>query len=330
MLSNGEDFEDMEEFGKQRLPWLKEILELPNGIPSHDTFNRFLQIIEPEELITCMQRDGAQLLETVKGKLINFDGKKLRGVSPKSRGNKGLYILSAWVSENSLCIGQKKVDDKSNEITAIPELLDALDVKGSTVTIDAIGCQKEIAEKIRAKGAHYLLSVKENQKGLHEEISEVFNFCKITFPTETWEYDHGRFEERTCQILPAVDTLSPLLLESWKDITTIVKIISKRVVNNVTSLESRYYISSDNQLSAYYNEAVRGHWGIENELHWHLDVSFNEDKSRARSGNAPQNLNILRKIALHKITRKKDNLSVKKRRYRASLNKDYLEKILLT
>jgi len=174
LVSNGEDLEDMVEFGEQRKEWLSEILELPNGIPSHDTFNRVFQIVAPEQLSISLEADAEVLLESVRGKLISLDGKKMRGVSPTSRGNKGLYILSAWVSENRLCIGQKKVKDKRNEITALPELIDMLNLAGSTVSIDAMGCQTSIAEKIIAAQANYLLAVKENQGDLYDQVSDDF------------------------------------------------------------------------------------------------------------------------------------------------------------
>jgi len=328
LLSNGEDFEDMVEFGEQRLDWLKEVLELPNGIPSHDTFNRVLQRIDPQQLGVCLSEDGSYLIESIKGKLVNFDGKKLKGVSPKSRGNQGLYILSAWVGENRLCIGQQKVEDKSNEITAIPELIDSLDLEGSTVTIDAIGCQTEVVDKIIDAKADYLLAVKQNQGSLHEEVADEYLWKSSKGLNETWEYDHGRYEVRSCQIVSASEFLSPDLLEKWTGIKTIVKIVSERTIDGVTKSQSRFYISSEEKDAAFYNAAVRGHWSIENHLHWHLDVTFNEDASRSRTGNAPQNLNILRKMALHRIARMDDKLSLKKRRFRASMNVNYLQSVL--
>lgn len=328
LLSNGEDFEDMVEFAKQRLEWLEEVLELPNGIPSHDTFNRVLQCIDPQQLGVCLSEDGKHLIESVKGKLVNFDGKKLKGVSPKSRGNQGLFILSAWVGENRLCIGQQKVEDKSNEITAIPELIDLLDLEGSTVSIDAIGCQTEIAEKIIAAEANYLLAVKQNQGSLFEEVSEDYLWKSSKAFNETWEYDHGRYEVRECQIISAAEFLSPDLLSKWKGIKTLVKIVAKRTISGVTNSQSRFYISNEEKDPAFYNTAVRNHWSIENHLHWHLDVTFNEDSNRSRTGNAPQNLNILRKMALHRISRMDDKLSLKKRRFRASMNVEYLRKVV--
>ena len=324
LLSNGEDFEDMVEFGRQREAWLKEVLDLPNGIPSHDTFNRAFQMIDYQSLGEALSEDARSLLGAVKGKLINFDGKKIKGESPTSRGNSGLYVLSAWVSENRLCLGQVKVKNKSNEITAIPELINMLDIKGSVVSIDAIGCQVEVGKSILRAYADYLLSVKKNQKNLFEEISDTFTWGDVKKSDFQWEYDHGRYETRTCQCTSAKDKLSPALLEKWEGIQTLVKIESTRRIGEITSTETRYYISSEVQECDYYNEMIRGHWGIENNLHWHLDVTFNEDSCRSRTGNAPLNLNIMRKMALHKISRQKDKLSLKKRRYKASMNTDYL------
>ena len=328
LLSNGEDFEDMVEFGEQRMEWLKEFIELPNGIPSHDTFNRVLQRIDPQQLGVCLSEDGKHLIESVKGKLVNFDGKKLKGVSPKSRGNQGLFILSAWVGENQLCIGQEKVEDKSNEITAIPDLIDLLDLESSTVSIDAIGCQTEIAEKIIDAKANYLLAVKQNQGNLYEEVCDEYVWKSSKAFNETWEYGHGRYEIRQCQIVSASEFLSPELLSKWKGIKTLVKIVAERTVGEITNSQSRFYISSEEKDADFYNAAVRGHWSIENHLHWHLDVTFNEDNNRSRTGNAPLNLNILRKMALHRISKMDDNLSLKKRRFRASMNAEYLRKVV--
>lgn len=328
LLSNGEDFGDMVEFAEQRIDWLGKILDLPNGIPSHDTFNRVLQLIDPQQLTLCLSGDAAELIDGVKGKLVNFDGKKMKGASPKSRGNKGLFILSAWVGQDRLCIGQQKVEDKSNEITAIPELVEFLDLEGSTVSIDAIGCQVEIAEKILDASADYLLAVKGNQGKLFEETSDDYIWESARQFDETWEYDHGRYEVRKCQTISAGEFLSPMLLSKWTGVETLVKIEAERTVNGTTTSNTRFYISSETKDAAFYNAAVRGHWGIENHLHWHLDVTFNEDANRSRIGNAPQNLNILRKMALHRISRMNDKLSLKKRRFRASMNAGYLRKVL--
>ncbi len=328
IISNGEDFEDMVEFGHQRYDWLNGILDLANGIPSHDPFTRVLQIIDSEQLSSCLERDGQLLLESLEGQLVSFDGKKMRGVSPKSRGNKGLYILCAWVGSQRLCIGQKKVKDKSNEISAIPELIDALDLQGSTVSIDAIGCQTEIAQAIVAAQADYLLAVKANQGLLYDQVSDDFTWKSAQAFSQQWEYDHGRYELRKCAIVAAKEVLSPDLLEKWVGIKTIIKIEAQRTINEVSSWQTRFYMSSEDKNATYYNDAVRAHWSIENHLHWHLDITFKEDANRSRSGNAPQNLNILRKMALHRIRHMTDKLSLKKRRFRASMSVEYLQKVI--
>ena len=331
LICNGEDFEDMVEFAHQRYDWLSTILELPDGIPSHDTFNRVLQRIEPTALQKCLSEDGHMLLDTLNEKQIVLDGKKLRGASPTSKGNNGLYILSAWVSENNLCVGQTKVEDKSNEITAIPQLLDTLDIQGATVSIDAIGCQKGIATKIADQQAEYLLSLKKNQRETFEHVEDSFRFNDGTCFNEEWEYDHGRYETRKCALikLSEIDRRGEVYSQ-WKDVRHLIRIQASRQSSTGTTHETRYYLSNATLSDpAYFNKLVRGHWSIENQLHWHLDVTFGEDACRARSQHAPENLNILRKIALQRISQMKDKLSKKKRRYRASLNNDYLKQVLV-
>jgi predicted transposase YbfD/YdcC len=328
-LSNGEDYEDMVLFAKTHKDFLKEFTDLANGIPSHDTFNRVFSTIEPELLRQCLNSYGKDIVGTLSEKQICLDGKKLRGVSPSSRGNKGLYIVNAWVSENRLCIGQKKVDDKSNEITAIPRLIEELDITEATVSIDAIGCQHEIAGQITGKGGHYLLSLKENQRGLYEDTVCVFKACAAESVSEEWEYDHGRYEVRKCSIIKAQDALLDEHLKVWTDLKTLVKVEATRMIKEKETKEIRYYISDEQGLSAtYFNALVRGHWGIENHLHWHLDVTFREDNCRARKGNAPENLSTLRKLALQIIHEQNDRLSLKKRRLKAAYDVTYLKKML--
>lgn len=331
LICNGEDFEDMVEFAHQRYDWLNTILELPDGIPSHDTFNRVLQRIEPEALQKGLREDGQLLLDTLNEKQIVLDGKKLRGVSPIGKGNSGLYILSAWVSENNLCVGQTKVEDKSNEIKAIPALLDTLDIQGATISIDAIGCQKAIATKITEQKADYLLSLKKNQQQTFEQVEDSFRFNNGTCFHEEWEYDHGRYETRQCTLIKLSESeQKDEIYSQWEGLRHLVRIQARRQTSKGTTHETRYYLSNSTLSDpAYFNKLVRGHWGIENRLHWHLDVTFGEDACRARSQNAPENLNILRKIALQRISQMKDKLSKKKRRYRASLNNDYLKQVLV-
>lgn len=329
LVADGEDFEDMVVFGHEKEDLLRSFLELPNGIPSHDTFNRVFQILDYQLLDACLGQYGKELLDIIAEKQICLDGKKLRGVTPTKRGNHGLYILNAWVSENRFCIGQTKVEDKSNEITALPILIEKLDIKDSIVSIDAIGCQKDIAKAIRSKEAHYFLSVKKNQANLFEEVSESFKHHKVIEGTEQWEYAHGRYEQRQCFLQSATEVLSPNLLSQWLDVKTIIKVVATRTIKGVVKEEVRYYISSDNSAKPlYFNSLARGHWGIENQLHWHLDVTFNEDACRARSQNAPINLSTIRKIALYLITQMPEKISLKKRRYKAALNDEYLLAII--
>lgn len=329
LICNGEDFEDMVEFAHQRCDWLTEILELPNGIPSHDTFNRVLQLINPQALQKCLQTDGQALLDTLNEKQINVDGKKLRGVSPTSKGNEGLYILSAWVSENQLCAGQRKVEEKSNEISAIPELLNSLEIAGAVVSIDALGCQKKVAAYIADRQAEYLLSLKKNQQQTFEDVEDSFRFAEQTDYYQDREYDHGRYERRHCSVVKLSEAAPNETFRDWKDLRYLIRIQASRQTSKGNSQQTRYYLSNAPQGSAaYFNMLVRGHWSIENQLHWHLDVTFREDDCRARSLNAPENLNILRKIALQRISQMKDRLSKKKRRYRASLNNEYLKQVL--
>lgn len=269
-------------------------------------------------------------LQLIRGSHISFDGKKTKGTHPKSKGNGGLYILSAWVNNSNICIGQVPVEDKSNEIVAIPELIKSIDIEGSIVSVDAIGCQKNIAEKLIEAKADYLLALKKNQPTTFELVEKLFQSATDLPADETSNKGHGRFEERKCTVL----TLEPQLLQSkefkdWNALKTLVKIEAIREESGKVTQAIRYYLSSSNNESpSYYNNIVRSHWGIENSLHWNLDVIFNEDASRARTGHAQENLNILRKLALHRVERMPQKLSKQKKRYRASLNNDYLQEIL--
>lgn len=329
LICNGEDFEDMELFGKQNEDWLREILELPGGIPTHDTFNRVFQKLEPYALSHVLKKSGQALIDTLEDKQICFDGKKIKGVSPKSKGNKGLWILSAWVSESRVCAGQTKVEDKSNEITAIPELLDSMDVTGAVVSIDAIGCQKTIASKIKKKKGEYLLALKANQKESFLKAEEAFRFYTPQQTDTKEEKNHGREETRKCTIISQESLPRESRLRNWMGLSTLVRIEAGRTIKGQKEESTRYYLSSESIANAsYYNMLVKGHWGIENQLHWHLDVTFKEDASRARKGHAPENLNILRKIALQRIDLLTDKLSKKKRRYKAAMNREYLKNIL--
>ena len=276
-----------------------------------------------------MDKYGQEILDNLKEKQVILDGKKLRGVSPTSKGNSGLYILNAWVSENCFCVGQSRVEEKSNEITAIPKVLESLDIEDAVVSIDAIGTQTKIATQIVEQKGHYFLAVKGNQQGLLDDIEHAFKFEKgLEFISET-ERNHGRIENRQCNILPADKYLLEENIAAWKDVSTIIKVSSSREIKGVLKQETRYYISDETISSpSYYLSLSRGHWGIENLLHWHLDVTFKEDACRARNKNAPENLATIRKLALQILHNQKDKLSLKKRQYKAALNANYLKKIL--
>jgi predicted transposase YbfD/YdcC len=329
-ITGGTDYQDMYLFCFERGEELKgSLLELPNGTPSVDTFERVFSRLDAESLRKCLTLYGKEILSGLAEKQIVLDGKKLKGVSPTSKGNSGCYILNAWVSENRFCVGQEKVDDKSNEITAIPKVLSSLDIEDSVVSIDAIGTQTEIAKQIREQKGHYLLSVKGNQKGLLEDITCAFKTHHGYDTVEDTERGHGRIETRRCSILPAKNFLLEEHLDTWKDVTTIVRIDSSREIKGVRTEETRFYISDENiKKASYYQALVRGHWGIENQLHWHLDVTFKEDQCRARIENAPQNLTTIRKFALQIISNVNDKLSLKKRQYKAALDMDYMKKII--
>lgn len=328
-LTGGTDYADMHLFAQERGTLLGDLLSLPHGAPSEDTFRRVFERINPDELESCLRLYGKNILETLSEKQIIIDGKKQRGVSPTSTGNKGLYILNAWVGENRFCITQKKVEDKSNEITAIPEVLSCIDIEEAVVSIDAMGTQRDIAELIVGNKGHYLLALKENQRSLYEDVECAFKVNKGIDVHEDVDAGHGRIETRKCSILPAKDFLMEDTLADWKGLSTIIKIESRREMSDKTTYDVRYYISDESETKAsYYASLIRGHWSIENQLHWHLDVTFKEDACRARKGFASQNLSVLRKVALHIVSGQKDKLSMKKRLYKAALDLNYLRKLL--
>ena len=328
-LSNGEDYEDMVLFGNSHKDFIEDYCSLEHGIPSHDTFNRVFSLLAPDVLRRCLNDYGKDLIGLLSEKQICFDGKKLKGVSPTSRGNQGLYIVNAWVAENRLCIGQKKVEDKSNEITAIPDLLKEIDLEEAVVSIDAIGCQQNIVQQIIAQKGHYFLALKQNQPELYQDVIGSFKACHPESIKEEWEYERGRFEVRKCSILYAKNVLLEENLEEWSELKTLVKIEAMRMIGKKHSHEVRYYISDEENLPAsYYNALARGHWGIENHLHWHLDVTFREDACRARKGYAAENLSTMRKFALQILKEHDDKLSLKKRRVKAAYDLNYLNELI--
>lgn len=328
VICGAETWNDIENYGKSKESWLRKYLKLPNGIPSHDTFNRFFSALDPkrfEEAFLSWVRD---ICELTKGDVVSIDGKTIRG-SRDSVSKRAIHIISAWSKANQLSLGQIKTDEKSNEITAIPALLEVLILKGCLVTIDAMGCQKEIARKIIEKEADYILAVKGNQGSLEEDIERTI---LLTSPADEWEEDdfgHGRIEKRKCSVYKNLSLIEQA--RAWSGLEAVIKIESFRYIKSTgkQETETRLYITSSSGSAETIGRGIRHHWGIENNLHWQLDVSFNEDSSRKRDGYAAQNFSMINRIALNLI--KKENSkkrSVKGKRLDAGWNNDYLLKIL--
>ena len=339
MMCGGEGFNDMETFGKAKHKWFGGFLELPNGIPSHDTFNRVFSAIDPQAFTECFIQWTQTLRLQLGGEVVAMDGKALRRA-----GNKGsdmTYIVSAWASESGLTLGQVKVEDKSNEITAIPKLLRILDLNGCIVTIDAMGCQKKIAKEIIESDADYVLALKGNQGTAHNEIRRFFddlipsNHCMGTPPVhdhmdylETVDGDHGRIETRRYWVSNDIAWFEDKKL--WEGLQCVGMVESVREIGDERSYERRCFLISLDCDAHRFAKACRGHWGVENPLHWTLDVTFCEDNSRARTGNAAENLASLRRLALNMLKNEKSQkkLSIRRKRLMAGWNDEYLGKLL--
>ena len=333
-IAGADSWTDIERFGNQRLTWLRTFLPLVDGIPSHDTFGRVFARLDPAELVGCIQQWLEEIGREI-GSHIAIDGKTLRGSFDTAAGKNPLHLVSAWASEARLTLGQIAVDSKSNEITAIPLLLELLDLKGATVTIDAMGCQKEIAAKIVAGEGDYLLALKENHPTLHEAVCQEFTAAleADTPPAEmrrhvTVEISRGRKERREYLALPAPQSLFGFA--EWVGLATLVMVVRITETGGVEKGEVSYYLSSLPTKVKKLAQLIRQHWSIESQLHWVLDVTFTEDASRIRQRHAPQTSAMLRRLAvsiLSSDTSIKDNIRGK--RYRACLSTEVLERILL-
>ncbi len=334
IICSADDWVSVAEFGDAKEDWFRSFLKLPNGIPSHDTFGRVFSLLSPKEFQTCFTSWMHSLTGVFKG-LVAIDGKTLRRSHDRQSNRSAIHMVSAWASENGLVLGQVKTDEKSNEITAIPELLQALALKDCLVTIDAMGCQKKIAKQIVGQGGDYLLALKGNQSKLAEEVEAVF--CEADrvgfkgFPVDfhdTKDRNHGREEVRRYWSLDCEGLLSNA--KSWASLNMIGMIESQRTLEGEVSVEYRYYIGSKKSDARVFAKGARGHWGIENGLHWVLDVAFREDDNRVRKGNAPENFAILRHIAVNAVKQEKTaKLGVKNKRLKAGWKESYLAKILL-
>ena len=304
VICEAEGWSDVELFGKSKYDWLSRFLKLPNGIPSHDTFGRVFSRIDPTQFQRCFIDWVKGVSELTQGQVIAIDGKTLRRSHDRSSGKAAIHMVSAWAQKNSVVLGQTRVASRSNEITAIPHLLSMLEVSGCIVTIDAMGCQKEIATTIIERGAGYVLSVKCNQPQLHEDIEETFaharenGFDGIAHDFyEKVEKGHGRVERRRCWAMSEPDYLDYVNDRSrWTNLTSIAMVESERSVDGKTSIESRLYISSLPVDAQQLLAVTRAHSGIENSLHWVLDISFHEDESRVREGSAAENLAVIREV----------------------------------
>jgi predicted transposase YbfD/YdcC len=333
VICSAESWEDVAEFGRSKFDWLKRFLKLPNGIPSHDTFNRVFARLDPQALQECFLRWLRAVSEEIGVQPIAIDGKTLRRSFDRASAKSALHLVSAWATANHLTLGQVAVDEKSNEITAIPKLLELLDVSGAIVTIDAMGCQKEIAAQIRQGGGDYVLAVKDNQGRLYEDILQCFqrhldDECPAVEHSwhEAVDDGHGRRERRTVLVLNDPEGIRDR--ELWKDLDTICMVVSERTMNGQTSTEARYYIGSRWGTAEDYGRWVRGHWGIENSLHWVLDVSFREDDSRLRTGHGPANLALLRRITVSLLRNEETKHSIHTKRLKAAWDESYLLKVL--
>jgi len=330
VLSGAEDFEEIAEYGIQKEEFLSGFLQLPNGIPSHDTFNRVFRYMDTDAFEGCLIKWSKEIIKELEEYQVNIDGKVLRATGKRGKKTAALCLVSAWVSQHCLSLGQTKVAKKSNEKTAIPDLLTHLDIKGALVSIDAMGCHSKIANLIRANQADYLLALKKNQKGLYEEVHDWMVHKKANFEKEVQvDYVGGRIEQRTtyiCEDLTYIDELA-----DWKDAQRLIMVECQRSFKNgeqKTSHQTRFYVSSKAENAGYFGTATRNHWSIENQLHWYLDVVFHEDLQRVHKNNAPENMATLRKMALQLLLKHKNKDSLKKLRKRAAWNDQFLIQVL--
>ena len=328
----------VELFGKSKLAWFQSFLELPHGIPSHDTFGNVFARLDPAQLQNCFVSWTQAIAELLPGEVVAIDGKTARRSYDRAGKKGAIHMVSAWATQNTLTLGQVKTEEKSNEITAIPQLLAMLDLHGCIVTIDAMGCQREIAQQIVDGGADYLLAVKENQGQLYENIRDLFEgAAALGFDGTPYDYaqttdkGHGRVERRECWVITDQDCLDYLDPQGqWPQLKAAIKVVGQRQTTEGGASQPRYYIGSLAAPAEQLLAVVRSHWSIENSLHWTLDVTFREDQCRVRKDHGPQNMNTLRQIG-HNLLKNERTLKVgiQGKRLNAGWDEDYLLKVLL-
>jgi predicted transposase YbfD/YdcC len=327
VLSGAENDEEIAPYGEQKEEFLRSFLSLPNGIPSHDTFTRVLRHLDAAEFAQCLYEHSQQLLDFLQEHHISIDGKVLRATAKSGKKNSGICVVTAWACEQNLVLGGVKTEEKSNEQTAIPVLLEQLDLSQALVSIDAVANGPQTAAQIIDKGGNYILSLKKNQKHAFEQVADFMQARKHMLPGDKRvDFGSGRIETRRCYVLQELDLLEEL--QSWKGIQSAVMIHAERERSGKTEEEYRFYLSSRKQTPAYFNGRIREHGSIENQLHWHLDLSFDEDSSRVRMGNGAENHNTLRKMALQLLKQMNDKHSIRERRKKAGWTDAYLLQVL--
>lgn len=328
VVSGANTWKDIESFGKMKIPWIKKYVSLPGDkSPCDDVYADIFRAIDNTEFSNCFIDWISHISGLVPEELVSIDGKTLRGSYDRHDNKAAIHMVSAWSHKNQIVLGQYRTDAKSYEITAIPALIKLLDLSGGVVTIDAMGCQREIAEDIVAAGADYILALKQNQKTLYEEVENTFK-VSVGKTSKKTDKDHGRIETRKCSVVNNLKWIDEA--KKWKGLNTVVKIERAREILSTgkKTTEISYYISSLKETAEKINQLIRGHWEIENQLHWVLDVTFREDENRTRKGNADVNFNIIRHTALNILKLDNTKTSLKQKRYKAALDDQFREIVL--
>jgi len=344
VISGANEWEEIVDFGQEKLEWLRRYLKYENGIPAHDTINRVIGMINYRAFEKCFLSWATMSINLPGGVVINLDGKKLRSSATKREqqtahaqgGKSAVHLVEAWCGAFQMCLAQHKVANKTNEIVAIPIILDWLEIEGCIITIDAMGCQRSIAEKIQGKKADYILALKENQEGLYLGVTGVFDSLgaesEKTRYYEQSEQGHGRMEKRVCRTIPVQELPEWALVGKWAGLKQVVEVYAERTViaSGEFSTEKRYYISSLDCDAMRFNQLIRGHWAIENQLHWAMDVQFGEDASRKRSRNAAENFALIRRIGLNLLKGYAEKISVGRKMNKCAISDAYREKVIET